>query len=224
MHIFCMGHQRHVFLFATFAHWVQHFTLEHAACVYARKPFVLRYFWRLWWPEWKRLETVFLPICLGITCLGSLWEPCLAYMREAHVIFDTFEASGTLSGHAWKHVLLVCLEITCVATLRTTVCSNAWTLIVSRYFSSLWYLEWMCLETVFSLYAWKYNFEGTFNPYAQTLWFYATLKASGSSSGRVWKVCVGCIPGNHMVWQDLKAMFTLYAWTPHVLQNIWSLW
>ena len=51
-------------------------------------------------------------------------------------------------------------------------------------------LEIQCFDT---------HFEGTLNPYAQTLRvlrYFQSLRVSGSLSGRVWKVFVGCIPRN----------------------------
>ena len=62
----------------------------------------------------------------------------------------------------------------------------------------------MCLEALFAYMPGNTmfrhtHFEGTLNPYAQTLRvlrYFQSLRVSGSLSGRVWKVFVGCIPRN----------------------------
>jgi len=54
--------------------------------------------------------------------------------------------------------------------------------------------------------------------------FHITFKTSGSPSEHVWKVVVGCIHGKHVFRHKSRAMFTVYAWTPHVLWHFWGLW
>jgi len=177
-------------------------------------------------PEWTRVETVFVAYMHGNNMFGL----------TLRTIFNLHARSPFVWGSIWYPEWMR-LE-SCFACIpgnnmfchfEDHFCSNAWKQCVLLYFWSLWYLELMCLETVFCLYARKYNvlphtLKALLTHMHKNWVFYATLKASDSPSGRVWKGVVGCSPGKDMFWHDLKATFTQYAWKPNVLQNFWNLW
>ena len=135
IYIFCMGPSTTRVFFATFAHWVIHSTLEHVACVYAWRPFVLRYFWKLWWPEWTRLETVFFPIYMpgnnmfGLTLRAmfslharnpcafwhfwSIWYPEWTCLETCFACMP----GNNMCCHFEDHCLLKCMNTNCFTIL-----------------------------------------------------------------------------------------------------------